>query len=75
MSRNNRAWVPYDYDNALDNDTSRKDDGAEEAGGTPMRYCPVPVQSTFTYEKTISVNQCWSARLMGQAGFDWQIFL
>ena len=38
ISGQNGAGEPHDYDSALYNDTSRKGDGAGEAGGTPMRY-------------------------------------
>ena len=38
ISGQNGAGELQDYDSALYNDTSRKGDGAEKAGETPMRY-------------------------------------
>ena len=38
ISVQNKAVEPYDFDAALDNDTSPLGMGAVEAGGTPMWY-------------------------------------
>ena len=68
ISGQNGAGELHDYDSALYNDTSRKGDGAVEAGGTPMRYTRYRYKVFFL----ISADQCLSED--GQIGIDGQIF-
>ena len=91
ISGQNGAGELQDYDSALYNDTSRTGDGAEEAGGKPMRYTRYRYKvffykrirnivlsnkrCTFVRDYQVHFNICRSMFIFEQIDIDGQIFM